>query len=129
MSMLPLIVDFLLQGKPQQSNDKGIKVLGYFLILVGMLSSFYFLFKTLVPHLGYGESGILMCGVILVSGYILIITNRPKPIVHPINNLIETTSHALKSGQVQDLVEKNGVKFVMLALLAGFVLSQMHRKA
>ena len=79
MFILETLVSFLL--KPKVCNAFSVKrICGYFFLALGGGIGFWFLFQSLIPLIGYLESGALMSALFLsIGGGLLLWGRRKKP--------------------------------------------------
>lgn len=100
------------------------KLLGCFFLMLGGGGGAYFLFQALIPHLGYLESGGLICGTMVLLGMcFLFIGKSKKP--SPAEEVSQKISNVIKGFDMEKVLKENAVTLSLFSLGVGLILSQV----
>ncbi len=121
MSFFTLLINFFL--KPQEVGLIMImRIFGYLLLLIAAGIGLYFLFKFLVPEIGYIESGAVLTLIFAGGGCLLLFLSHQKR-HHPVDDVREKATAIFKSFDIDKLIAKNSYKIILFSLVSGLVLS------
>lgn len=124
MPILELIMSYFL--KSQGGTSISIRrIFGYLFLLLGAGIGFFFLFKALVPIIGYLESGALISALLMIVGGLFLLYRHKKKSPPPLDNILAEAQHIFKSIDVEKMLKKNTHKVLLFSFLGGIVLSQI----
>lgn len=116
------ILDYFLYS-PESRPSLITKALGCFFLMLGVTGGAFFLFEALIPVVGYGESGAIISGaLVIISVCFLMIGGRKKPSLQE-----EAAQKALtffKDFDMEKTLKNNALPLSLLSLGLGLVLSQ-----
>jgi hypothetical protein len=101
------------------------KVLGYCFLSVGVLGGSYFLFQSLIPLLGYTESGAAICTILAFIGGVLLFMTRKKKSSSP-EGLSQQTLSTLKNLDVEKILKEHALSLPLISFGVGIILSQLN---
>jgi hypothetical protein len=124
MQILETLVSVLL--KPVKSSPFSIMNIGgcFFLALGGGIG-FWFLFQSLIPLIGYLQSGAVMTALFLGIGGGLLLWNRRKKPELPIVTILGEAQELYKCMNMEKVLKKNSHIVLLAAFMGGIVLSQV----
>lgn len=123
MSAIFFIVDLLL--KPREATRfLFARILGSFLLLLGVVFGIYFIFQALVPIIGYLQTGALLCALFIGGGFLLIFLSRNRR-TRPIDDIVGEAQKAFENINGEELIKNNIHKILLFSLVAGLALSQL----
>ena len=111
--------------KSQESKPAlGIKMVGYFFLMLSGLVGTYFLFQALTLWVGLLESGGIVCATLAILGIgFLFIEKKPKP------SLQEEATHKVlnfvKDFDLDKILKDNALTLALFSLGVGVILSQV----
>lgn len=118
-----IICDLFL--KPQEESKDGCwRILGITCLFVGAGIGIFFLFETLVPLIGYIESGASVSALIMLMGSVLLLLNRKKKLTSQPPSLPHIQD-IFKNIDLENELKNNAGKVMLLAFGVGLILSQL----
>lgn len=121
---MSLIVDLFFKPQKEGKEEYWWRAIGYICLLLGVGIGIFFLFETLIPLMGYVESGASISALLVLMGSTLLLLYRRKP---PVSQTI-SLSHIqdiFKGLNMESELKNNAVKVVLLAFGMGIALSQL----
>jgi len=124
MLILEILASILL--KPKVCSFFSIKRIGgcFFLSLGGGIG-FWFLFQSLVPLIGYLQSGTLMSVLFLGIGGGLLLWNRKKKPESSIVEILGGVPDLCKGMDMEKMMKNNIYKILLVFFVGGILVSQM----
>jgi cytochrome c biogenesis protein CcdA len=111
--------------KPQkESQEVYWRILGLTFLMVGIGLGSFFLFETLVPLIGYVESGASISVLLILMGSSLLLLNRKKQLVPQVPSL-PPIQDVFKGIDMENELKNHAGKIMLLAFGIGFTLSQL----
>ncbi len=116
------ILDYFLHS-PESRPSIITKALGCFFLMLGVTGGAFFLFQALIPVVGYGESGAIICGTLVIIGMcFLMIGGRKKLSLQ--EEVAQKALTFFKGFDVEKTLKNNALPLSVLSLGLGLVLSQ-----
>jgi hypothetical protein len=118
-----MLYDLWMSRERESSLAKN--VLGYCFLSIGILGGAYFLFQSLVPLLGYIESGAAICTILaFIGGTLLFMTRKKKS--SSAEGLSQQTLSVLKDLDVEKILKEHALSLPLISFGVGVVLSQLN---
>lgn len=124
MQILETLVSVLFT--PTKNTFFSLKNIGgcFFLALGGGIG-FWFLFQSLIPLIGYLQSGAVMTALFLGIGGGLLLWNRRKKPECPIVTILGEAQELYKCMNMEKVLKKNSHTVLLAAFVGGIIVSQM----
>ena len=121
---------FLLDCFVKHNNHPSFSLLrlgGCLLLAIAAGLGLYFLFKLLIPIIGYIESGATITGILAIIGIIMFTSSHKTKPTDPLKEIISNAEATFLSleGEAKSFIKANPLKAMLIALAGGVVLSQL----
>lgn len=118
-----MLLDLLFHSR-QSTPILVSKVLGCFFLMLGSVVGMFFLFQSLVPIVGYLESGAIAGAALIVLGIgFLMLGQSKKPA--PSDEIAEKALNFFNDFDLEKYLKNNALPLSLLSLGIGVILSQL----
>ena len=133
--MMPMLLEVLMRSVSTKSSSvrySAYRIVGCSLLVVAAGMGLYFLYEILIPSIGYLESGAVISGILAITGIVFIALSmseklNPKSSHNALEEMLSNAGSSIKSieSEVKESITEKPLRFVLISLIAGLVVSQI----